>query len=122
MKVFRSTLALIMILMLGCNTGFARDMLQIKGSDTLINLVQKLSEVYMDETGNYIAVTGGGSGTGIAALMNGKCDIANASRNMKPKEIVRAQDMGVWDVTSITCASSANVWCVEDEGVFRASP
>jgi phosphate transport system substrate-binding protein len=71
-------------------------MIQIKGSDTLINLVQKLSEEYMDKNpGRYIAVTGGGSGTGIAALINKKCDIANASRNMKPKEINKALAAGV---------------------------
>lgn len=74
----------------------ATDMLQIKGSDTLINLVQRLAEVYMEENpGEYIAVTGGGSGTGIAALMNDKCDIANASRLMKAKEIQKASDNGV---------------------------
>ncbi|MEA3226038.1 MAG: substrate-binding domain-containing protein, partial [Planctomycetota bacterium] len=74
----------------------AEDMLQIKGSDTLINLVQKLAEEYMAENpGSYIAVTGGGSGTGIAALMNKKCDIANASRLMKPKEVAQASDVGV---------------------------
>jgi len=71
-------------------------MLQIKGSDTLINLVQKLAEEYMKENpGSYIAVTGGGSGTGVAALINKKCDIANASRLMKPKEIAQASDRGI---------------------------
>ena len=75
---------------------YAQDMLQIKGSDTLINLVQRLAEVYMEKNpGKYIAVTGGGSGTGIAALINDKCDIANASRLMKEKEITMAQDNGV---------------------------
>jgi len=75
---------------------YAEDMMQIKGSDTLINLVQRLSEVYMQRNPNkYIAVTGGGSGTGIAALMNDKCDIANASRLMKPKEIARAHNSGI---------------------------
>ncbi|MCK5450300.1 MAG: phosphate ABC transporter substrate-binding protein [Candidatus Omnitrophica bacterium] len=74
----------------------ARNMIQIKGSDTLINLVQKLSEIYMEKNpGKYIAVTGGGSGTGIAALMNNTCDIADASRNMKPKEISRAVSLGI---------------------------
>ena len=73
----------------------AQDMLQIKGSDTLINLVQRLAEEYMEKNpGKYIAVTGGGSGTGIAALINGKCDIANASRLMKPKEITQANERG----------------------------
>ena len=74
----------------------AQEMLQIKGSDTLINLVQRLAEVYMEENpGKYIAITGGGSGTGIAALINKKCDIANASRLMKSKEIAQASDQGV---------------------------
>ncbi len=72
------------------------DMIQIKGSDTLINLVQRLSEVYMYQNpGKVIAITGGGSGTGIAALINGKCDIANASRLMKAKEVDQANSAGV---------------------------
>jgi phosphate transport system substrate-binding protein len=45
--------------------------------------------------GSYIAVTGGGSGTGIAALINGKCDIADASRLMKAKEVSSANNRGV---------------------------
>lgn len=70
---------------------YAQEMVQIKGSDTLINLVQRLSEVYMEKNpGKFIAITGGGSGTGIAGLINGKCDIANASRLMKSKEIKQA--------------------------------
>lgn len=74
----------------------AQDMLQIKGSDTLINLVQRLAEEYMEKNPEkYIAVTGGGSGTGIAALINGKCDIANASRLMKSKEVTQANDRGI---------------------------
>jgi phosphate transport system substrate-binding protein len=74
----------------------ARDMVQIKGSDTLINLVQKLSEMYMEKNpGKAIAVTGGGSGTGLAALVNGKCDIANASRLMKEKEVASAVEKGM---------------------------
>ncbi len=75
---------------------YAKDMMQIKGSDTLINLVQRLAEVYMEKNpGKYIAVTGGGSGTGVAALINGKCAIANSSRNMEPKEIEQAMSVGV---------------------------
>ncbi len=45
--------------------------MQIKGSDTLINMFQKLSEAYMQKNpGKAISVTGGGSGTGIAAMIN----------------------------------------------------
>lgn len=74
----------------------AKDMVQIKGSDTLINLVQKLSEEYMNEMqGKAIAVTGGGSGNGIAALLNRGCDIANASRLIKAQEIADAASRGV---------------------------
>ena len=82
----------------------AEGMLQIKGSDTLINLVQRLAEVYMEKNpGSYIAITGGGSGTGVAALINEKCNIANASRLMKPKEINQASERGV-DVKRVVIA------------------
>ena len=71
-------------------------MVQVKGSDTLINVVQKLAEVYMaKKPGAAIAVTGGGSGTGIAALVNRKCDIANSSRQIKAKEVEDANSKGI---------------------------
>ncbi len=72
-----------------------RKMVQVKGSDTLVNLVQSWAEAYLDETGNFVAVTGGGSGTGIAALIDGKADIADSSRKIKPKEIELARKRGV---------------------------
>ncbi|MBN1870948.1 MAG: PstS family phosphate ABC transporter substrate-binding protein, partial [Candidatus Omnitrophica bacterium] len=80
-----------------CNICLAEDdMVQVKGSDTLINMVQKLAEVYMAKKPNTaIAVTGGGSGTGIAGLINRKCDIANASRQIKASEINQANRKGV---------------------------
>jgi phosphate transport system substrate-binding protein len=72
------------------------NMVQIKGSDTLINVVQKLAEEYMaKKPGSAIAVTGGGSGTGIAGLVNKKCDIANSSRGMKAQEVADANSKGV---------------------------
>lgn len=74
----------------------AQDMIQIKGSDTLINLVQRLSEVYMEKNpDSYIAVTGGGSGVGIAALISNRVAIADASRPMKDKEYAAAKENGV---------------------------
>ncbi|MBN1115100.1 MAG: substrate-binding domain-containing protein, partial [Oligoflexia bacterium] len=73
-----------------------KEMIQIKGSDTIVNLVQRLSEEYMKSNKNVaIAVTGGGSGTGIAALINNKCDVANASRSIKDKEIKNAEENGI---------------------------
>jgi phosphate transport system substrate-binding protein len=95
-KYLKIASVLTLVLFASTASGFARDMIQIKGSDTLINLVQRLAEEYMEKNrGTAIAVTGGGSGTGIAALTNGKCDIANASRNMKPKEKERAMNRGI---------------------------
>lgn len=62
-------------------------LVQNKGSDTLVNLAQAWAEAYKDiKPGVAIAVSGGGSGTGIAALINGTVDIANSSRAMKDEE------------------------------------
>ena len=73
----------------------ARTVIQNKGSDTLVNVAQAWAEEYQNVAPDVaIAVSGGGSGTGIAAMINGTVDIANASRKMKDKEIKMAQDHG----------------------------
>jgi phosphate transport system substrate-binding protein len=70
----------------------AGNMIQIKGSDTMVNMVQILAEKYMAKNpGKAISVTGGGSGTGVAALLNHTCDIANSSRDLKEKERISAK-------------------------------
>lgn len=70
--------------------------IQIKGSDTMVNLGQAWAEAFSKKTpGVSIAVTGGGSGTGITALINGTCDIAESSRAMEDKEIKQAEAKGV---------------------------
>jgi len=64
--------------------GFGKT-IENKGSDTLVNLALAWAEVFMREHPDVsISVTGGGSGTGIAAMINGTVAIANASREMKP--------------------------------------
>jgi phosphate transport system substrate-binding protein len=74
---------------------YARTVIQNKGSDTLVNVAQAWAEEYRNIDKNVaVAVSGGGSGTGIAALINGTVDIANASRAMKKKEIDRAKKKG----------------------------
>ncbi len=74
----------------------AEDMVQIKGSDTMVNLGQAWAERFMQENPEaFIAVTGGGSGTGIAALLSKTCDIAACSREMKRKEKDLAVQKGI---------------------------
>ncbi len=64
----------------------------LKGSDTMVILAQRWAEVFMREHAGFtIQVTGGGSGTGIAALINGTTDIATASRAMKDAEKAQIQ-------------------------------
>lgn len=68
----------------------------IKGSDTLVRLGQRWAEEYMKKNqGLVIQVSGGGSGTGIAALLNGTTDICEASRDMKEKEYKLAEQKGI---------------------------
>jgi len=70
--------------------------LDIKGSDTLLELARAWSENYTTQNpGVTITVAGGGSGTGIAALINGQIDIATASRPAKASEIADAAAVGV---------------------------
>jgi phosphate transport system substrate-binding protein len=74
----------------------AKTYLQVKGSDTEVNLVQRLAELYMKKDPNAsIAVTGGGSGVGIAAIINKTTDLANSSRPMKDSEVAKAKANGV---------------------------
>ncbi len=70
--------------------------LQVKGSDTMVNLVQSWAEEFMKTQPDlFVAVTGGGSGTGLAALINGSSEIAASSREIKAQEMVLAKKKGV---------------------------
>lgn len=74
----------------------ANNAIQIKGSDTEVNLVQRLAESFMKGHPRIsISVTGGGSGTGIAALIDKRVGLANSSREMKPEEVEQARQRGV---------------------------
>jgi phosphate transport system substrate-binding protein len=78
------------------STSGQQQAIQNKGSDTLVNVALAWAEAYHEiEPDVSIAVTGGGSGTGIAALINNTVDIANASRAMKEDEIKDAQANGI---------------------------
>lgn len=69
----------------------------IKGSTTVLPIAQATAEVFMDRHPEVnISVQGGGSGFGIASLIDGSTDIADASRPMKEKEIIKARSKGVY--------------------------
>lgn len=90
--------------------GYSKAQLQVKGSDTEVNLVQRLAEEFMlQKQGVEIAVSGGGSGTGIAALINGTTDIANSSREMKEDEVKQARDRGVAPVQFVFAMDGLSV-------------
>jgi phosphate transport system substrate-binding protein len=73
-----------------------QETIENKGSDTLVNLALAWAEQYMILHPEIrISVTGGGTGTGVAAMVNGTVDIANASREMKPEEIASAKSNGI---------------------------
>jgi len=69
--------------------------IQITGSTTVLPVAQRAAENFMKEFDITVSVRGGGSGTGIAALIDGRADIADASRPIKSKEIKIAKSKGV---------------------------
>lgn len=94
-----------LLLLAGCSAAEAQEAsvaagsqtaIQNKGSDTIVNLALAWAEAYRQVNPDLlIAVTGGGSGTGIASLINGTVDIANVSRQMEEGEIAAAEANGI---------------------------
>lgn len=107
MKIVASTICLLLFILLSScghpneTTPGSTNISQVysivnKGSDTLVNLALAWAEKYQQLYPNVeISVTGGGTGTGIAALINGTVDLANASRQIKPEEIQQAKANGI---------------------------
>ena len=99
-------------LLAGCSGVSADDpmavvTIQNKGSDTIVNLALAWAEAYQLVNPQVrVAVTGGGSGTGITALINGTVDIANASRQIKDEELQAAQQNGI-EVRELVIARDA---------------
>jgi phosphate transport system substrate-binding protein len=84
-KLLLSLLALVTVI--GVYGFMSLDTITMKGSDTMVILAQRWAEVYQSKHPNVrISVTGGGSGTGISALINGTTDICDASRPMTASE------------------------------------
>ena len=99
MKMKKSFLAGMLILgalFTGCGGTKESKVIQAKGSDTILNVTQGIAEEFMQKNPKAkIAVTGGGSGVGISALLNKTTDIAMASRAMKQSEIDKAKELGI---------------------------
>jgi phosphate transport system substrate-binding protein len=93
MRTLRIVLAVMVILGLAaCVSAAPKGSLKIAGSTTVLPLSQLWAERFMEKYPDAsISVSGGGSGTGLSMLLNGTCQIANASREAKPKEIDAAR-------------------------------
>lgn len=98
MKAFVKMVLMACVFFLGASMpqdGRASELVTMKGSDTMVIVAQRWAEEYMKKHPDAtIQVTGGGSGTGIAAVINGTTDLANASRPIKPEEIEAARRLG----------------------------
>ncbi|MBS3818336.1 PstS family phosphate ABC transporter substrate-binding protein [bacterium] len=76
--------------------GFSAKNLTVKGSTTVLPIAQSCAEAFMNKHPDInISVQGGGSGVGIASLIDGTCDIADASRLIKDKEMQKAKSKGI---------------------------
>lgn len=102
-KIILLCFALFYLLVIGCSKQVQESAkntdnktIQIKGSDTMVNLVQAWAEELSKENSTLnFGITGGGSGTGIAGLINKTCDIAMSSRSIEQKEINLAKEKNI---------------------------
>jgi phosphate transport system substrate-binding protein len=105
MKTTKNLVIMLIMTLMSSAALFSQAKITVKGSDTMVILAQKWAEIYMKKNpSTVIQVTGGGSGVGITALINGTTDICNSSRSMKGTEIdklkARYNSLGV----EIPCA------------------
>ena len=99
---------------------YAHRLIQNKGSDTLVNVAQAWAERYSEVSdGVAVAVSGGGSGTGFAALINGTADIANASRPIAEEEAKLAREHGNPPVELVVGVDALAVYVHKDNPLDR---
>ncbi|NKB89185.1 MAG: phosphate ABC transporter substrate-binding protein PstS family protein [Acidobacteria bacterium] len=102
----------------GGGSGSSRTLIQNKGSDTLVSVAQAWAEAYKEVDANVaVAVTGGGSGTGISSMINGTVDIANASRKMKESELEAARGNGVEPIEHVVGFDALAVYLHPDNPI-----
>jgi len=112
-----------LLLLTGCpKSDRSRKVIQNKGSDTLVNVAQAWAEAYREQAPEVaIAVTGGGSGTGISALINGTVDLANSSRKLKDKELEAAKKGNLEPVEHVVGYDALAVFVHKDNPIKSLS-
>ncbi len=125
-KVAIFPIVLLLVGLVGCGRpggeSGGRTVIQNKGSDTLVNVAQAWAENYKEINSDVaVAVTGGGSGTGISAMINGTVDIANASRKMKQKEIEMARGNGIEPIEFVVGFDALAVFLHPDNPIDEIS-
>jgi phosphate transport system substrate-binding protein len=126
MRSARALLTAIAILAAGCQptsnpaTPASADYIENRGSDTIVNLALAWAERYQElHPGVRISVSGGGSGVGINALINGTVDIANSSRQIKPEEAQEAKERGIQPVEFVIARDAIAVIVHPDNPVSQ---
>ena len=106
MKTNKIQLAAFLVVIIAIGYSFiSLSKITIKGSDTMVILSQQWAEAYMKmHPGTTIQVTGGGSGVGIAALINGSTEIANLSRPIESAEVKKIREKYKRNGIAIACA------------------
>ena len=111
-------IAVVVVLACGGSDRMQRAVIQNKGSDTLLNVAQAWAEAYKEVAPDVaVSVTGGGSGTGISAMINGTVDLANSSRRMRNSEREAARKNGVEAVEFIVGYDALAVYLHEDNPI-----
>ena len=106
-------LAICVLTMLSCSNNDG--IIKVKGSDTEVNVGVLLAEAFYQENKNLlVSVSGGGSGLGIASLLNGNADIANSSRRIKKKELALFREKNI-QLDSFIFAQDAIAFVVSDQ-------
>lgn len=118
-KVLLVAFLMVFTLMAGMGQVEANDgFFEIRGSDTQVNLTGNLAEAFMDLNPEaVISVTGGGSGTGIAGIINNQFALANSSREISEAEMEQARERGVEPVRIVIALDALSVVVHEDNPV-----
>ena len=104
------SLALVCFLFFTGNVLAAENDVVVKGSTTVLPISQACAEIFMDQNIDInISVQGGGSGVGFSSIIDGTCDIGNASRPIKEKELVTAKEKGVTPVGNVVARDAIAV-------------